>query len=158
MNYALDNLRKVLLRAKGGERVYYSPYMIGGSGHVCSVEEIQIMEELITLGSDVNIDGMVNKYSDTPLHLAYVHKNQPMIDFLIKHGANEQAKRYDGRIPKDFDVPFSIGDDFCEKSDDPDKYFFEKYIGHAISLNRLLNIVFFSAGILGGVVIDYYYL
>lgn len=104
-NWVLADLKKNLEKAKdqqkSGTKTFtrWCPYMVGGNGYVYTQEEIDIMKELVTLGIEIDT-GIVSKYSDTALHIAYVHNNQPMIDFLISQGADQTAKRYNGLIPK----------------------------------------------------------
>ena len=104
-NWVLADLKKNLEKAKdqqkSGTKTFtrWCPYMVGGNGYVYNQEEIDIMKELVTLGIEIDT-GIVSKYSDISLHIAYCHDNQPMIDFLISRGADQTAKRYDGRTPQ----------------------------------------------------------
>ena len=101
-NHVLEHLNTLLSKTHKGESVSFTPYIIGGSGHMYTQEEIHFMRLLIEIGSTININVAVNKYSDTPLHLAYFHDNMAMIDFLIQNGANENAQRYSGELPGAF--------------------------------------------------------
>lgn len=107
MNHTLEELKTLVSRARVGETVSFVPYIIGGSGHRYTQEEIHYMRQLIELGSEVHINTTTNKYSDTPLHLAYCHGNKVMVDFLIQNGADETAQRYNGNIPIDMFVDMS---------------------------------------------------
>ena len=98
-NHVMSHLNVLLSKTRAGELVSFTPYIIGGSGHPYTQEEIRIMRLLIELGSIIHINVVVNKYSDTPLHLAYCHKNKAMVDFLIQNGADENAQRYNGEFP-----------------------------------------------------------
>lgn len=69
-------------------------YMVGGSGHVYTEKEIRILEFLAEYRM-VAINTVVSKYDD----LAYCHGNSRMIEFLLGHGADKNAERYDGRKP-----------------------------------------------------------
>ena len=78
----------------------FTPHMRGGSGQDYTLEHLELMQQIVKRGGKIWM-GAINKYSDTPLHLAYSHNNPNLIQFLIANGADEQAKRYDGRIPSD---------------------------------------------------------
>ncbi len=89
-----------------GKRVSFSPYMVGGNGHEYTEEEIEIMEYLIDNGSHVGVNDVCSKYGATPLHMAYIHDNEKFIQFLIQHGADQNATgdygNCAGKIPSDF--------------------------------------------------------
>ena len=51
-------------------------------------KHLEIMNELIRLGADVNAHD-INRY--TPLHYAVLHRNEGMITVLLKHGANPNS-------------------------------------------------------------------
>ncbi len=96
---ATEHLLETLeLSKQHGSRICIPLYMMGGSGQVYTVEDINIMREIVSNGGSVPL-GPINKYSDTALHLACCHDNQPMIDFLIENGADINAKRYNGQKP-----------------------------------------------------------
>lgn len=101
----LEDLQKYKVAACSADRyagpITFSPYMVGGDRHVYTLEEIKIMEDIIQLGSFVRVNGACNQYRDTPLHNAYFNKNQPMINFLLEHGADPTVKRGDGKIPSE---------------------------------------------------------
>jgi hypothetical protein len=78
----------------------FVPYMVGGCGHKYTEEEIKFMRQLHTNGWTIGT-GIVNKYSDTALHIAHCHDNQPMIDFLLEMGADTDATNYRGKKPQD---------------------------------------------------------
>ena len=97
-HFIKNELRKTLATAKSGDS--WSPYMIGGSGAFYDSECMEMLYQLAKKGVTIHV-GLCNKYSDTPLHLAYVHKNKAMIKFLLEQGADPLAKRYNGQIPSD---------------------------------------------------------
>lgn len=81
------------------EKQYLSHHIIG-KVVIYTQKEIHVMRLHIELGSIIHINITVNKYSDTPLHLAYCHRNKAMIDFLIQNGADENTQRYNGEFPR----------------------------------------------------------
>ena len=87
------------------DKIHIPLYVVGGSGNVYTDEDIGIMREIVSHGGKVPLGG-VNKYSDTALHLAYCHDNQPMIDFLLENGADPDAERYDGCKPHELRPSF----------------------------------------------------
>ena len=95
---AMEHLMETLKLAKHGSKIYIPLYIMGGSGKCYTEDEIGIMREIVSHGGTVFL-GKINKYSDTALHLAYCHDNQPMIDFLLENGADPDAKRYNGLKP-----------------------------------------------------------
>lgn len=97
-NFIKSSLRQTLATAKKGDT--WTPYMIGGSGAFYDSECMEMLYELIKKGVSISVNACT-KYSDTPLHLAYVHKNKPMIKLLLEQGADPLAKRYNGQIPSD---------------------------------------------------------
>ena len=98
-NFVLNDLKEHLW-----DRKPFTPHMTGGSGHKYSEEKINIMRKLHNHGIEI-CTGPINKYDDTALHLAYAHRNQPMIDFLLEIGADPNAQRYDGRLPHELGKP-----------------------------------------------------
>jgi ankyrin repeat protein len=51
-------------------------------------EMIELVKLSISLGCDIDFTERHDK--DTPLHYAYLQKNEEIIDYLIKHGANNK--------------------------------------------------------------------
>lgn len=63
------------------------------SGDVAELQKI--------VESDASAANVRAEDGRSPLHWAYEHKNQEMIDLLIKAGAKEDEKDIDGKIPKE---------------------------------------------------------
>ena len=99
-DFVLNHLKDTLSSALNGTlECPIMPYMMGGSGHVYRIDEIDIMKQLVNLAA-MFINCVVSKYHDTPLHLAYFHGNKNMVDFLIQNGADTSARRYNGDKPQ----------------------------------------------------------
>jgi ankyrin repeat protein len=97
-HFIKSSLRKALVSKKKGDT--WTPYMQGGSGAFYDAECMVMLHQLVKNGVSIYV-GPCNKYSDTPLHLAFVHQNKPMIKLLLEQGADPHAKRYNGQIPSD---------------------------------------------------------
>ncbi len=98
--FVQEELLNCIDKLKKGEKdVNFGLYMRGGCGHSYSKDEIEMMEEILKLGGGIGVNCIVSKYSDRPLHEAFAHNNLFMIRFLLKHGADINVKRYDGRKP-----------------------------------------------------------
>jgi ankyrin repeat protein len=63
------------------------------SGDVAELQKI--------VESDASAANVRAEDGRSPLHWAYEHKNQEMIDLLIKAGAKEDEKDIDGKTPKE---------------------------------------------------------
>ena len=100
MDYVLTDLKEKLHLATQGKLTTFWPHIMGGSGHRYTEQEINIMKKLIKFGVTIGT-GPCSKSRDTPLHLAYLHNNIPMINFLKDIGADINAQRYDGLIPSE---------------------------------------------------------
>ena len=59
-------------------------------------KHLEIMNELIRLGADVNAHD-INGF--TPLHYAVLHRNEGMVTVLLKHGANPNSESRNGWRP-----------------------------------------------------------
>ena len=73
---------------------------VGGSGHVYSAEEIDMLR-ILANRAVLLVNGEITAYGDTPLHLAYCHGNKLMVDFLVEQDADPDARRYTGQTPVD---------------------------------------------------------
>lgn len=60
-----------------------------------TIGDIHKVRAAITKGADVN----ANDDGDTPLHMAVMCRCENVVDFLMEHGANVDAKAADGKTP-----------------------------------------------------------
>jgi hypothetical protein len=79
---------------------HFPPYAIGGKGHVYTQEQIGMIRQLWERGWTIST-GPMDRYCNTPLHIAHCHGNQLMIDFLLETGADPLATNYQGKKPQD---------------------------------------------------------
>ena len=96
-NYVARDLTSKLNKTRPGT---FIPYMVGGCGWEYSEAEIEMMRQLHTKGWAIDT-GIVDKRSNTALHIAHCHYNQYMIDFLLSFGADTNARNYRNQIPQD---------------------------------------------------------
>lgn len=64
-------------------------------------------QELIESGASVNT---ANRNGDTLLHMAALRGNMPMVELLLRHGANACATSVDGLSPRDVAAKFGNQD------------------------------------------------
>jgi len=56
------------------------------------------VKKLVECGANVNIQ---DSNGNTPLHLAYLRRDQEMIKFLEDNGADKNCKNHNGKSPSD---------------------------------------------------------
>lgn len=95
----INSLRLTLERNNNGYTVHTKCYFGNTCLHAAAEgNQVEIASFLLERGA--NIDSL-NKDKFTPLHFAYIHKNNEMIIFLISHGANQNLKDKSVKKPKD---------------------------------------------------------
>ena len=100
-SYVTKDLREKLTKDKIST---FTPYMVGGSGYKYTITDIELLEQLHKKGWEIDT-GIVSKTQDTALHIACLHENPAMIEFLLRMGANIKAENYRGQKPFDFVSP-----------------------------------------------------
>ncbi len=65
-------------------------------GKELKYSNFEIVKKLVECGADVNIQ---NRNGNTPLHLAYLRRDQDMINFLLDKGADRNLKNKNNEIP-----------------------------------------------------------
>jgi ankyrin repeat protein len=78
----------------------YDLYRIGRSYQEYNDVMIDMMREIVSNGGRIATDTQIGKYGYTPLHIAYLQKNENLINFLIEIGADENVE-INGKIPSD---------------------------------------------------------
>ncbi len=72
------------VKSKDGKKLEYSNF--------------EIVKKLVECGADVNIQ---DRNGNTPLHLAYLRRDQEMINFLLDKGADQNLKNNSNETPSD---------------------------------------------------------
>lgn len=75
----------------------------GGSGQCYTPEHVKVMREIIALEGTIGpFVHPVNKYQDTALILAAIHRDYEFMKLLMENGADPSKCRYDGKCAADF--------------------------------------------------------
>ena len=78
----------------------YKLYSIDGSCQVYTQEMIDIMREIIAAGGEISSTNTIGGAGYSPLHMAYIHRNKILIEFLLEIGADTEAV-INGKTPLD---------------------------------------------------------
>lgn len=98
-----DALKKCITVEEKEQVEGFGFFIRGGSGQCYTPKHVELMREIKALGGKFyGFTGGMNKYRDSALLLAAIHKDYEFIRFLMENGADPTEKHYNGSCAFDY--------------------------------------------------------